>query len=179
MAGFDNDVMFASNVDFTGTTPVSGRVTTDGQLLIGSTAAPNIKVNTLTAGTGISITNGSGSITISAVGEGLTWQTISANQTLAVNNGYFCISPGGALSLALPATSAIGDTIAIVLDGATSWTITQPNAGTRIRIANSQTTLGVGGSLASTQQGDTIFLVCQTANARWVVTDLIGNITVV
>lgn len=179
MAGFVNDVMFANNVDFSAGFPVTGKVTADGQLLIGSTAAPNIRVGTLTAGTGISIINGAGSITINSTATSFTWQTITANQTLAVNNGYFCISPGGALSLALPAVSAIGDTIAIVLDGATSWIITQPNAATRIRIANNQTTLGVTGTLASTQQGDTIYLVCQTANARWVVTDVIGNITVV
>lgn len=106
------------------------------------------------------------------------WSVIGASQTLAVGNGYLCTS-GGALSLALPATSAVGDTIRVVLDGSTSWRITQPNAGTQIRIGSSQTTLGVGGSLASTAAGDSIELVCETANARWAVVSMIGNITVV
>lgn len=122
-------------------------------------------------------TNGAGTVTWSTSGEG-GWTAISASQTLAVNNGYFCTG-GAGLSLALPATSAVGDTIDVVLDGSTSWTITQPNAGTRIRIGNQQTTLGVGGSLASTAQGDTVRLVCETANARWAVVSMIGNITVV
>ncbi len=117
-------------------------------------------------------------LTITVAGSGMTWNTIAASQTLAVDNGYFCTG-GAGLSLALPAVSNAGDTIAIVLDGSTSWTITQPNAGTQIRIANAQTTLGVGGTLASTQQGDTVWLVCETANARWVATDTTGNITVV
>lgn len=122
-------------------------------------------------------TNGAGQLSFANSGEG-TWTAISANQTLAVNNGYFCTG-GGALSLALPAVSAVGDTIDVVLDGSTSWTITQPNAATRIRLGSSQTTLGVGGSLASTAQGDTVKLVCETANARWVVVSSMGSITVV
>lgn len=106
------------------------------------------------------------------------WSTISANQTLAVNNGYICVSPGGALSLALPATSSLGDIIEITLDGATSFTITQ-SAGQQIRIGNQTTTAGVGGSIASTNQGDTIRMVCQTANLKWNVLSTIGNLTVV
>jgi len=157
--------------------PVVTALATDGQLIIGSTAGVPAAA-TLTAGTGISITNASNSITITASGAGFTWTAIGASQTLVVGNGYFCTS-GGALSLALPAVSAVGDTIQVFLDGSTSWTITQPNAGSQIRIGNTETTLGVGGSLASTVVGDTVELVCQTANARWAVVDVIGNITVV
>ncbi len=144
---------------------------------VGPDAAHNINV----VGTGsVTVTGspGTNTLTISVSGSGISWQVIGANQTLAASNGYFCTS-GGALSLALPAVSAVGDTIEVVLDGSTSWTITQPNAATRIRIGNQQTTLGVGGSLASTATGDTVELVCETANARWVVTTIIGNITVV
>ena len=49
MAGFDNQVMFASNVDFSGDSSPSAKVTTNGQLLIGSTSAPNIQVGTLSS----------------------------------------------------------------------------------------------------------------------------------
>jgi hypothetical protein len=67
-SGFYNgSVMFADNVRFDGAEQ-PGQVTTDGQLLIGSTVAPNIRVSTLTAGSGISITNGSGTITIGLAG---------------------------------------------------------------------------------------------------------------
>lgn len=68
MAGFRNsgsiDVLFVDNVDFTGAAIPSPQMLADGQLIIGSTAAPNMKIATLTAGSGIAITNGSGSITI-------------------------------------------------------------------------------------------------------------------
>lgn len=70
MAGFssvtgDEAIMFADNASFNGTQR-GGKMTTDGQLWIGSTASPHVKLGTLTAGSGISITPGSGSITIAA-----------------------------------------------------------------------------------------------------------------
>lgn len=68
MPGFDTgSVLFALNVDFSGNSLTSGtaQVTQDGQLLIGSSVAPNIRVAKLTAGSGIGIVNANGSITIS------------------------------------------------------------------------------------------------------------------
>jgi hypothetical protein len=46
---------------------------TDGQLLIGNTTGNTLAKATLTAGTGISITNGSGSISIAATGTAFTY----------------------------------------------------------------------------------------------------------
>lgn len=66
MAGFDNDVVYGTNIDLRGVKPVVGQFTTDGQLLIGSTASPHARIGTVSAGTGISISNGSGSITINS-----------------------------------------------------------------------------------------------------------------
>jgi hypothetical protein len=113
---------------------------------------------------------------ISSTATAFTWHVIASSQTLTVKNGYFCTG-GGALILALPAVSAVGDTIRVILDGSGSWMIAQPNAATQIRIGTEQTTLGVGGTLASTAQGDSIELVCETVNARWVVTNFVGNIS--
>lgn len=66
----------ASGLPLTGTTGTlavdrggTGQTTyTDGQLLIGNTTGNTLTKATLTAGTGISITNGAGSITIAATG---------------------------------------------------------------------------------------------------------------
>ena len=121
---------------------------------------------------------GTHTLTITVSGEGMTWNTITASQMLVVNNGYICISPGGALALQLPAVSSLGDEIKIVLDGSTSFSVTQ-GAGQSIRLANAVTTAGAGGSLTTTQQGDTLLLVCQTANLKWNVLSSIGNLTVV
>lgn len=105
------------------------------------------------------------------------WNKISASQTLVVNNGYFCTG-GGTLALLLPATSAVGDTINVSLVGSAGWSITQ-GAGQQIIMGNQQTTAGVGGSLSSTQQGDSITMVCLTTNLVWVVINSMGNPTVV
>ena len=67
MPGFANGVMFADNVQFNGA-DMPASVTLNGQLLIGSAVAPNIRVGTLTAGTGITITNGPGTISIALTG---------------------------------------------------------------------------------------------------------------
>lgn len=176
MPGFANGVMNADNVRFDGTT-YPGSVTADGQLLIGSTAYPYIRVNTITPGPGVTVTNAPGSITLSCTGGGMAWTTIGASGTLAVNNGYICTA-GAALSFALPAVSAVGDSIGLSLDGSISWTVNQA-ANQQIRLGSSQTTLGAGGSLASTAQGDTIQLICVVANLRWIVIASMGNITIV
>lgn len=73
MAGFSNEVVYAENVDFSGGNPISGKITTNGQLLIGSSLAPNIRVGTLSSSDStISITNGNGTIDLkvgAAVGD--------------------------------------------------------------------------------------------------------------
>jgi hypothetical protein len=77
----------ASNV--TGTLPVAnggtGQTTyTNGQLLIGNTTGNTLTKATLTAGTGINITNGTGSITIAAASS-LTGTTTSNITSLGIN----------------------------------------------------------------------------------------------
>lgn len=170
--GFKNGVSSVKNISFDGGTTT---IATNGQLIIGNTGN-NPSISTLTAGSGIAIANGAGSITISASAGGFTWSNISASQALVANNGYFC-SGGGALALSLPTTSAVGDTIQVALNGSTSWTITQA-AGQQIRFGNQTTTLGAGGSLASNQQGDCVEIVCMTANTIWVAIDSTGGLTV-
>ena len=69
MSGFTNDIMNAVNVDFTGNHPVTSTVTINGQLLIGSTLAPQIKVGRLISPSGtISIGYASPNITLDATG---------------------------------------------------------------------------------------------------------------
>jgi hypothetical protein len=178
MPGFSNGIMAANNVDFRGVQPVVGQVTADGQLLIGSTAAPYIKVGTLTAGTGIGVTNASGSITLSSISGGFAWtDATNASYALSVQNGYVT-DRGGGVTFTLPATASRGDIIKIVgLNGL--WTIAQ-NANQYITLASSTTSVGIAGSLVATNVGDCIELVCVVpgASTGWRVTSVIGNITI-
>lgn len=177
--GFDNGVMVANNVDFRGTKPVAAQVTLNGQLMIGSTAAPNIRTGTLTAGGGIVITNGAGSITVAASGGMVTsWTDVTgATQALALNSGYFT-DRGAGVVYTLPATAVLGDLI--IIDGKLGITSIAQNAGQSIRMASAISTVGVGGSVVGTNVGDCISLRCSTAGTStvWIAENFNGNWTV-
>ncbi len=177
MAGFRNEVIYANNVDFSGGSPVVGKVTTDGQLLIGATAAPNIRVATLTAGAGIGITNGAGSITITNTGSAFPWTTVAVNTSMAVENGYITNS-AGQLEMLIPATAAVGDCVKIMGRGAGGFIVKQ-NANQTIHYGGVATTTGVGGSLASITQYDFIEIRCLITDTDWTVVAASANFTVV
>jgi hypothetical protein len=150
---------------------------TNGQVVIGSSGVDPVAA-TLTAGSGISITNGAGSITIAGAGGGLAWTVVTGTtQSAAVNNGYIA-NNAGTVTITLPATSAVGSIVAVTgINNATGWQIAQ-NAGNQIFFGISSTTSGTGGYLASTNIYDSVYLVCTTANANWTVLNSVGNITV-
>lgn len=151
----------------------------DGQILIGKTGDfPQLA--TITAGTGVGITNAAGSITVNAVGGGLTWAVTTIDAPLVVNNGYIA-NKAGLLTMTLPATAAIGDVIAITgINTAVGWRIAQ-NANQRIHFGNVSTTVGVGGYLEATAIRDSVQLICVVAGAstEWNIINSVGNITVV
>ncbi len=141
-------------------------------------ASDQLGTASIVAGAGISVTPGANTITIANTSTGLAWSVITANQTAAVNNGYFC-NKAGTLTLALPASSAVGDVIEVAnINTATGTQITQA-AGQQIFIGNTNTTSGAGGSLTSSATGDTLKLVCRTANTVWQVISMIGNWSIV
>jgi hypothetical protein len=150
---------------------------TNGQVLIGSTGATPVPA-TITGTAGITITNAAGSITISGGGGGYTWTEVTGvSQAMAANNGYITNNPA-LVTLTLPATAALGTTISIAGKGAGGWKIAQ-NAGQEIFFGSSATTIGATGYLQSTQQFDSIELLCITADTQWtVITGPQGAITV-
>lgn len=136
MAGFSSiegntfgSVMYADNASFDGT-PRNGVISANGELWIGANSAPYVRKNTLTAGTGISITNGAGSITIanSSPGSALT---ITGNT-------------GGAISPSAGNWNLVTSGTTVKISGSGS-TLTQ-NFGS----VNLNLLLGVAGSSIST-----------------------------
>src|SRR6185369_10956467 len=77
-----------------GGTGVDGSTVTDGQLLIGNDGANGYTLATLTAGSGISITNGAGSITIAQSGSGASKWT-QGNGVLYPNISTLDLLVGG------------------------------------------------------------------------------------
>ncbi len=110
MSGFDNDVMYAKNADFTQAdnqaVSESNGLITNGQLWIGRSAVnaggTHIDVNTITAGTGMTVTNGPGTITIASTASLTDLHTarfIVASSTAGTGANYTSI------------TSAIADAV--------------------------------------------------------------------
>lgn len=129
-------------------------------------------------GTGMNITGSSNNITFNSVGGGLTWSVVtSATQSMAIGHGYMA-NNGAGVTFSLPTTCAVGSVMAVTAMNAGGWTITQ-SAGQQIQLGRRNTTLGAGGSLASTNIGDTIFLVCSVADTNFIAIDMVGDITYV
>jgi trimeric autotransporter adhesin len=156
--------------------PVITALATNGQIIIGSTAGVPAAA-TLTAGTGVSIVNGSNSITIAATGGSFAWVDVTtATQTLAVQTGY--VTDHTNVTYTLPATAALGDQIRIV--GKLGITTIAQNAGQQILVSSASSTVGVTGSVVGTNVGDCIWLVCITAGSStvWRAESFVGNLTV-
>ncbi len=151
------------------------RLTSNGQLIIGGTTATNGAAATLTAGAGISVTNGDSTIILASTGVGsLTWNDVSGTtQTAVVNSGYI-ISNAGQTTVTLPTTCSVGSVFAIAGKGAAGW-ILQMEAGQTAHIGSVATS--VAGTLTSTNLYDSITIVCVTADVTFVAIGGWGNLT--
>lgn len=114
-----------------------------------------------------------------AASSGFTWNevVVMGPTSMVANNGYVA-NNAGLVTLTLPVTAAFGTVIRVAGKGAGGWIISQ-NAGQTIHFGSSDTTPGVGGSLASTLQYDSVELLCTVADTEWTVLSVIGNLTVV
>lgn len=125
-----------------------------------------MKTISLIAGSGITILQSGATFTISTSGSGLGWNEVTGTSaSMAVNNGYIA-SNGSLVTLTLPSTASVGDVLYIVGKGAGGWLIAQ-GAGQTIHIGSSASTGGAGGSVASSNQFDSVQLVCTVANTTW------------
>lgn len=152
-------------------------LTANGQLFIGSSGV-NPAANTLTAGVGITITNGAGTITIAGSGSSGWVDQTTGTVTMTANTGYTSDDGASLVTFTLPTTSAIGDSVEINGKGSGLYTIAQAT-GQQIHFGNLASTSGASGSVSTTLQYDCIKLRCITANTIWVVVSSVGNFTVV
>lgn len=143
--------------------PAYSGTMTNGQLIIGSTGATPTAA-TLTAGSGIKITNAAASITIASTTGGLSWSTVSGtSQSITVNSGYI-VGNASLTTFTLPSSFAIGDTVIIKGLGAAGWILTA-FSGTTIQFGSVATSSG--GSLQSNNQYDTVKITGLVANTTW------------
>lgn len=154
MAGFDNDVVYAANVDFSGASPVTGQVTTNGQMLIGATASPNIRVGTITStGGSITVTTGAGTLNLEAgAATPLSFPTDSGTATPAAN----ALTVSGQLAGTTPVVFTIGSGSTIDVEDRTwvSSLVVDPSATVGLR--GTFTTVSL--ALTAAVSGQTIYV---------------------
>lgn len=153
-----NVVMAALSAgDLSGTVAVSnggtGQTTyTDGQLLIGNSTGNTLTKSTLTAGTGISVTNGSGAITIAATNLGTVTSVDASGGTTGMSFTGGPVTSSGTLTLA--------------------GTLDVDNGGT------GQTSYTDGQLLIGNSTGNTLAKSTLTAGAGVTITNGSGSITI-
>ena len=128
-------------------------------------------------GAGSTTTSGAGAtITILSTGGGLKWNeiTVVGPTPLLVDNGYVTNS-ASRVQLLLPNTAAFGSIIEIVGKGTGGWQIDQ-NAGETILLVDSTTTVGVTGTVQSSEAGAAVTMVCITADTVWRISSSVGNL---
>ena len=104
----------------------------------------------------------------------------SATQAMAVNTTYTANDTGVAVVFTLPATASLGDIIKVVGGSVgMGWSIAQ-NALQAINVQGVTTTVGTGGSLASSTVVDCVTLTCTVAGSstRWTA-EPVGNLAYV
>lgn len=155
----------------TSTTALTAITLTDGQLPIGSSAG-NPAAATLTAGTGIAITNGHNSITIASTGSSMAWTDESTSFNAASGNGYFVT---GTATATMPASPSQGNVISFIVDTTSTLTITA-NTGQVIRIGSAVS--ASAGTAANNARGDSLTLIYRSSDTAWIAREVIGTWTV-
>lgn len=149
-----------------GTTP------TDGQLLIGNSSTSSYVQSTLTAGTGVTITNAGGSITLSSSNITAT-TTKTANYTiLSTDSTIFCdTNTVGAFTLTLPSPSGLAGKMYRIID-------TKGTFGTNnLTLARSAAELIEGVSASKVLQTNWGWFQVTTNGTDWFVGQIMSKLT--
>ena len=176
MAGFNNEVVYGTNVDFTGNALVTPQMVADGSLLIGSTASPNIKVgNIISSDNYIAVNNQSGQIDLTqgSAGADVIGPASSTDNAIVrwdgltgklIKNSLAILDDTGNLS-GLGTVGATGD-VTVRRSASGSSVITQTtNSDNTSTSSNAVNLISVGG----TAGGDPVVQFVVTGGRTWTV----------
>lgn len=145
----------------------------DGQLLIGKTSDGSWNKTTIAAGTNITVTNGSGTITIAASSTATpAYAYVSQSSTLnpAVIGSYYLLS-GASFTITLPTAASISGQSVIFQHNGTSLTQVYTLATTSSQTINGPGGTVAGGSYALYTNGERLVLYSDGSNWQVVTHD--------
>ncbi len=162
------NVAFGAAVTTTGVVTLAGALTTVGAYATTLTTTGTTTLTLPTSGT-LATTSQIGNLPFAA-------NTGTTPVSMAVNNRY--AAKGSAqLVYTLPASSTAGDVVKLIGAGANGWQIAQ-NSGDQIFIGSVSTTIGVSGSVTSTNGYDNVELTSMGSGVWVDSAGYVGNLTV-
>jgi len=152
----------------------------NGQVLIAATNAdPAFSTLTSSSGT-IQYTSGPNSLSLDVVGGGIPWiYTTGPSVSVAYNTGYI-VDGSSLVSLYLPGTAPQGSVIRIHGMGSGLWSLLQNSvtASQVVRVGYLISNGVTSTAIQSTVIGDSLELLCVTANTQWDALSVQGNLQV-
>jgi hypothetical protein len=129
---------------------------------------------------GVAFQDASGTVAfLSDIPGAFTWNNVTGTTAaMSVSNGYKA-NNAALVTLTLPTSSVFGNVIQIAGFGAGGWSIAQA-AGQSVIIGAISSTVGVAGSVSSSNQFDSVVLVCMEDNLTWqCIGSPQGNLTII
>lgn len=94
------------------------------------------------------------------------YNLVSSSPIQMKNLNAYIVDSSGLVSLILPVESSFGDQISVIGRGTGGWRIIQGN-DQLVHIGNLTSTTGSSGSISSTDQFDSLRLICIDDNFEW------------
>ena len=132
----------------------------------------------ITAGNGVVVTTGAGSVTVEVASGGFTPVPVSGTSQAMLSEQMYIANSASLTTFTLPITSAVGDVIKILGSALNSggWKVTY-TTGQIIWGPAGSSTITTGNAASAAAAAQAVTLTCVVANTTWVITGNSGTIT--
>ena len=150
---------------------------TNGQVLLAATGADPAFSTLVSSSGSIQFTPGANSLGLDVVGGGIPWIYTTGPTVPLTNNTGYIVDGASLVSLTLPGTAPQGSVIRIHGMGTGLWNIQQnPSVTQLVRIGYLISNSATATAVQSTSIGDSLELLCVTANTQWDGLSVQGNL---
>lgn len=155
--------------------------TTGGQLIDSGVAASSVLTTSSTAGGALSGAYPNPNLSAAGINQVIAITLVTGTSQIMTDSSpinRYILQNSSPCTLTLPTSITAGHSLEIVGGGSAGWMLSQ-NSGQNILLGTNPTTVGVGGSLSSTNPTDSLILTCTNPNNKLIAYAVQGNITVV